>query len=104
MDTTVVYTTPMSSSSMFHRGANGHCEVIVTIKKPNCRCVDSVLISAIFNLRLDIHIIHSSLVDYLAQRGVHLHSDFEMSSSKNLVGRPGFFVYFKLDFCRLHRQ
>ena len=37
-------------------------------------------------------------------RGVHLHSDFEMSSSKNLVGGPGFFVYFELDFCRLHRQ
>ena len=37
-------------------------------------------------------------------RGVHLHSDFEMSSSKNLVGEPGFFVYFELDFCRLHRQ
>ena len=36
--------------------------------------------------------------------GVHLHSDFEMSSSKNLVGGPGFFVYFELDFCRLHRQ
>ena len=37
-------------------------------------------------------------------RGVHLHSDFEMSSSKNLVVEPGFFVYFILDFRRLHRQ
>ena len=39
-----------------------------------------------------------------AFRGVHLHSDFEMSSTKNLVGGLGFFVYFELDFCRLHRQ
>ena len=27
-------------------------------------------------------------------RSVHLHSDFEISSSKSLVGGPGFFVYF----------
>ena len=40
-------------------------------------------------------------------RGVHLHSDFEMSSSKNLVGGPGFFVYFELDFyclCSLQKS
>ena len=38
------------------------------------------------------------------QRPIHLHLIFEISSSKNLVRRTGFFVYFKLDFCRLHRQ
>ena len=30
--------------------------------------------------------------------GVHLHSDFEISSLKNLVQQTGLFVYFKLDF------
>ena len=34
----------------------------------------------------------------LFYRGVHLHSDFEISSLKNLVRRTGFFVYFELDF------
>ena len=40
-------------------------------------------------------------------RSVHLHSDFEMSSSKSLVGGPGFFVYFELDFyclCSLQKS
>ena len=35
---------------------------------------------------------------------IHLHLIFEISSSKNLVRITGFFVYFQLDFCRLHRQ
>ena len=34
----------------------------------------------------------------------NLHLIFEISSSKNLVWWTGFFVYFELDFCRLHRQ
>jgi hypothetical protein len=29
---------------------------------------------------------------------------FEKSSLKNQVGRTWFFVYFKLEFCRLHKQ
>ena len=33
-----------------------------------------------------------------------MHLIFEISSLKNQVWRTEFFVYFKLDFCRLHRQ
>ena len=35
---------------------------------------------------------------------VDLHLIFEKSSLQNQVGRTWFFVYFELDFCRLHRQ
>ena len=35
---------------------------------------------------------------------IHLYLISKISSSKNLVQRTGFFVYFELDFCRLHRQ
>ena len=39
-----------------------------------------------------------------ALRPIYLHLIFEISSSKKLVRRTGFFVYFELDFCRLHKQ
>ena len=37
-------------------------------------------------------------------RGIYLHYDFEISSLKKPVWWTRFFVYFKLEFCRLHRQ
>ena len=38
---------------------------------------------------------------------IHLHLIFEISSLKNQVGEPGFFVYFELDFyclCSLQKS
>jgi hypothetical protein len=49
MDTAVEYTTPMTSSSMVHGGACGHREVIVTIIHPDCRHIDFLVISEMFD-------------------------------------------------------